>query len=168
MTRSLAFLFAVAFATAAAAGPGKKEADRAIADLRNAKEVKVRAAALADIGRIGQVQKALIDSAADDVAKCLTDKDPVVRAAAAKCYGMIDPDPKEAVPALLKLAADVKEKHEVRMAAVQGLGAMGAAAKPALPELNKLYVKDPDPADRPARQFRGAIQDARRSITQKR
>jgi HEAT repeat protein len=138
MVRPLAALTVALFATAALAGPGKKEADRAINDLRSAKDAKGKAAALLEVGKIGQVQKALVASAEDDVVKCLEDKEAVVRAAAAECYGMLDPDPKEAVPALLKLLTGEDEDLRVRVGAAKGLGAIGSAAKAALPDLQKI------------------------------
>ena len=76
MARSLAALAVALVATAAFAGPGKKEADRAIRDLRTATDAKVKEAALKEIGKIGQVQKALVESAVDDVVKSLKDKVP--------------------------------------------------------------------------------------------
>jgi HEAT repeat protein len=175
MPRPLALLAALVAAGAAAAGPGKKEADRAIADLRTATDAKTRAAALAEIGRLGQVETALVASAADDVVRCLTDKDPAVRAAAADAYGLIDPDPKEAVPALLKLFADDKETMAVRTAAARGLGAIGPGAAAARDELETVRkeltrklrdAKPTTPAERMAvGQQRGLAQAAGNALT---
>ncbi len=134
MVRPLAVLCLCAAATFA--GPGKKEAERAISDLRGAKDAKAKATAFLEVGKIGQVQKSLVASAFDDAVKGLEDKEPLIRAAAAECYGMLDPDPKEAVPALLKLLAD--EDVRVKTGAVKGLGAIGSGAKEALPELKKV------------------------------
>jgi HEAT repeat protein len=119
------------------AGPGKKEADRAIADLRSGKGAKVKMAALKELGKIAQVQTSLVASAADDVAKLLADPDTGVRAAAAETYGQIDPDPTEAVPALLKLLTDDADTL-VRAGAARGLGAMGTAAAAARGPLEKV------------------------------
>ena len=164
MPRLLAALSVLVSATLAAAGPGQKEADRAVADLRTSKDPKVRAAALKEIGRLGQVRKALVEAALGDVEKCLTDKEAEVRAEAARCYGMTDPDPKPAVPALLKMAQDEKEELKVRVAAVEGLGAIGTGAKDALPELRKLVVRNPEPGDRKARELNNAVNQATRQI----
>ena len=136
MVRSLAVLCLCAAATLA--GPGRKEAERAMNDLRSAKDAKAKAAAFLEVGKIGQVQKSLVASAFDDAVKGLEDKEPVVRAAAAECYGMLDPDPKEAVPALRKMLTAEDEDLRVRIGAAKGLGAIGAGAKEALPDLQKI------------------------------
>lgn len=139
MPRPLAALSVAALvaAGAALAGPGPKDAARAISDLRASTDPKARKAALEQIGKIGQVQVALVASATDDVAKCLADKDAAVRAAAAEAYGLIDPDPKAAVPALVKLLTDDAELP-VRVAAAKGLGAIGPAAATARDDLEKV------------------------------
>ena len=67
----------------------------------------------------------------------MDDKEPTVRAAAAECYGMLDPEPKVAVPALLKLLADDADLR-VKAGAAKGLGAIGSGAAAALPELRKV------------------------------
>lgn len=138
MPRPLALLAALLAAGAAAAGPGPKDAARAVSDLRTGTDPKARKAALEQIGRFAQVQVSLVASATDDVAKCLADADPGVRAAAAEAYGLIDPDPKAAVPALLKLFADEAEPLPVRTAAARGLGAIGPGAADAKAELGKV------------------------------
>ena len=175
MVRSLAVLCLCA--AAALAGPGKKEADRAISDFRSAKDAKAKATALLDIGKIGQVQKSLVESATDDVVKCLADKEAVVRAAAAECYGQLDPDPKEAVPALVKMLTAEDEDVRVRAGAAKGLGAIGAGAKDALPDLRKVQqeynkkTQGPRPTDKAEiaalmlnRELYQAVQAATRTI----
>lgn len=109
--------------------------------LRTSKDPKVRAEALAELGKIGQIQKSLIASALDDINNSLDDKNPQVRAAAARTLGMIDPDPKEAVPTLLKMVKTDKAEA-VRIAAIEGLGSLGPNAKSANKELRGLMKKE--------------------------
>ncbi len=175
MTRRLAAFSVVLFATVAFAGPGKKEANRAINDLRTAKDAKGRVAALMEIGKIGQVHTALVVSATDDVVKSLADKDPTVRAAAAECYGMLDPDPKTAVPALVKLLTS-DDDVRVKTGVANGLAAIGPGAKEATPDLRKVQqefnkkVRDTKMPTTPAERMalglnRGVAQAAAAAIT---
>jgi HEAT repeat protein len=117
-----------------------KDAQKHIETLRTTKDNKAKAAALTELGKIGQIQKSLVSSAVPDMMKALEDKDAGVRAAAAKAVGMIDPDPKEAVPALVKLMKNDKD-DAVKLAAIQGLAAMGESAKDANGDL-RTVVKD--------------------------
>ena len=133
---------AVAMTVLAAAGDlaaadTAEEAQKYTRDLKTSKDGKVRATALTELGKLGQIQKSLVADAAPLVVQALDDKDARVRAAAARAYGMIDPDPKEAVPALLKLAKSDKAE-DVKVAAVQGLGTMGTAAQPANKDLREI------------------------------
>src|SRR5262245_35996641 len=129
MSRRLLNAAAVAGLTAAvialsgdlAADVKVKDALKHIDTLRNSKDNKAKVTALTELGKIGQIQKSLVSSAVPDMMKALEDKDAGVRAAAAKAVGMIDPDPKEAVPALVKLMKEDKDES-VRLAAIQGLG----------------------------------------------
>lgn len=144
------------FAATAPAGPNPKEAAKYIKDLKTSKDAKVRATALAEIGKIGQLQKSLVEAALPDVVKALADKETAVRAAAAKAYGMLDPEPKEAVPALVKLMKGDKS-NDVKVAAVEGLGMMGPSAKDAMKDLRELArMRDKDKKDRPTPLARAA------------
>jgi HEAT repeat protein len=130
----------VAFSGDVAADVKVKDAPKHIETLRTTKDAKAKAAALTELGKIGQIQKSLVASAVPDMMKALEDKDAGVRAAAAKAVGMIDPDPKEAVSALVKLMKGDKD-DSVKLAAIQGLAAMGESAKDASGDL-RAVVKD--------------------------
>lgn len=119
-----------------------KDAPKHIDTLRTTKDAKAKAAALAELGKIGQIQKSLVSSAVPDMIKALEDKDAGVRAAAAKAVGMVDPDPKEVVPALVRLMKDDKDAA-VRLAAIQGLAAMGESAKDASGALRGVVKAEP-------------------------
>jgi HEAT repeat protein len=160
MTRLAACCVAL-FAGSLAAGPNPKDAAKHIKDLKTSKDVKVRANALVEIGKLGQLQKSLVAEALPDVVKALADKDAGVRAAAAKSYGMLDPKPDEAVPALLKLVKEDKVAA-VQVAAVEGLGMMGTAAAAATKDLRELARKK-DKDNRPVALARAA-QNALRQI----
>ena len=118
-----------------------KDAEKYVKELRTTKDNKAKATALTEIGKIGQIQKSLISSAIPDMMKALEDKDPGVRAAAAKAIGMVDPDPKETVPVLVKLMKEDKDES-VKLAAVQGLAAMGEGAKDASKDLRTLIKSE--------------------------
>jgi HEAT repeat protein len=66
---------------------------------------------------------------ADVVAKLLADPSPDIRRRAAHCLGRIDPPPDLVVPGLVKLLGD---HYDVRPAASEALGRIGAPAVPAL------------------------------------
>ena len=145
-----------------AAADKVKDAQKYTQDLKTSKDATVRAAALTELGKIGQIQKSLVADAAPLVVKALADKDAKVRAAAAKAYGMIDPDPKDAVPPLLKLAREDKEET-VKLAAIQGLGSMGPGAKSATKDLREIAQSNKEKKNRLGR----AAQNALRSINVK-
>ena len=144
----------------AAAGKSD-EAQKYADDLKTSKDPAVRATALLELGKLGQLMKSLVKPALPDMVAALQDKDPTVRAAAARAIGMIDPDPKEALPALLKLTK--KDQPEaVRMAAIRGLAAMGPTAKDAMKDLRDI-MKAEDKDSKVGR----AANDAMRSINPK-
>jgi HEAT repeat protein len=145
-----------------AAADKAQEAQKYTRDLKTSKDAKVRATALAELGKLGQIQKSLVADATPLVVKALDDKDARVRAAAAKAYGMIDPDPKEAVPALLKLAKGDKDE-DVKVAAVQGLGTMGTGAQAANKDLREIAKTYKDKKSKLGK----AAQNALRSINPK-
>ncbi len=134
-------LFLLAAGDELAAADKAKEAKKYAEDLKTSKDAKVRATALEELGKIGQIRKSLVAPAEEDMFKALEDKSATVRAAAAKAVGMIDPDPEKAVPALLKLMKEDKEES-VRVAAVQGLGSMGTSAKDAVKDLRKVVEEN--------------------------
>ena len=137
----LAGLLTISFADAA----GKQEeAKKYAAQLRTSKDVKKKVEALEELGKLGQIQKALVADVAGDIAESLNDKDASIRKAGAEAYGRIDPDPNEAVPSLTKLLKDDKDEG-VRIGAAHGLAYMRDSAKEALPalrEVAKAYKDD--------------------------
>jgi HEAT repeat protein len=158
---------AVAMSVLAAAGDlaaadKQKEADKYTQDLKTSKDPKVRATALTELGKLGQIQKSLVADAVQYMVEALKDKDAGVRVAAAKSYGMIDPDPKDAVPALLKLAKEDKEES-VKVAAMEGLGSIGPGAKDANKDLREIAQANKDKKNKLTR----AAQNALRSINPK-
>jgi HEAT repeat protein len=117
------------------------EAKKAIADLAAAKDAKSKAAALDEIGKIAQVQKALAEPALADIKKLTDDASPIVRKAAAQAYGRCDPDAKEGVPFLTRILKNDKDE-DVKMGAASGLAAMGPKAKDALPVLREMQKEE--------------------------
>ena len=124
------------------AGSNPKDAEKYTTQLKTAKKAELKVEALTELGKLGQIQKALVLPAMDAIMSALDDKDASVRAAAAKTLGMVDPDPKAAIPALLKLLKDDKEET-VKIAAATGLGYMGSNAKEASGPLREV-VKNED------------------------
>lgn len=136
----------------------KKHADT-LADKKA--DAKAKAEALGELAKIGQIQKVVIKDAVPLMMGALDDKDATVRAAAAKAVGMIDPDPKVAVPKLVKMLNEDKDET-VKIAAAQGLNAMGPAAKDAVKDLRKV-VKDAEPKGKLSK----AAKDALKSVVPK-
>ena len=121
---------------------GKKEdAEKFLGELKTGKDAKAKVYALEELAKIGQIQKSAIKDAIAEMMKALESKDVAIRAAAAKAVGMIDPDPKEVVPILLKMVNDDKDEG-VRLGAIAGLGQMGAGAKEATKDLRKLVADE--------------------------
>ena len=121
---------------------GKKEdAEKFLGELKTGKDAKAKVYALEELAKIGQIQKSAIKDAIPEMMKALESKDVVIRAAAAKAVGMIDPDPKEVVPILLKMVNEDKDEG-VRLGAIAGLGQMGKEAKDAVKDLRKVVADE--------------------------
>lgn len=129
--------------------------------LKTSKDAKKKAEALEELGKLGQIMKSLATPAEPYIKAALADKEASVRKAAAVAYGKIDPDPKEAVPALVKMLKEDKDEG-VKIAAANGLAAMGDKAKEALPSLREIQ-KSEDKKSKLAK----AAQEAVRSINPK-
>jgi HEAT repeat protein len=97
----------------------------------------VRAAAANDLGELGAVRasdtKEAIPIFIEMVKK---DKDAGVRKAAATALARVDADPKLAVPVLVEALKDGSEP--VRIAAIEALGILGPAARPAVKPLREI------------------------------
>lgn len=155
-------LFALSAAPDLAAASKEKDAQRYIQILRTSTDPAAVVKALDELGKLGQIYKPLVTPAIPGIMAKLKDSDAKVRAAAAESLGMIDADPKEVVPALVKLLnSDSDEK--VKIAAARGLGSMGDKAKPAVKELRELSKTDELRKTKLGR----AAQDAMRSINRR-
>ncbi|MCZ2344344.1 MAG: HEAT repeat domain-containing protein [Bacteroidales bacterium] len=155
-------LFALTAAPDLAAASKEKDAQRYIQILRTSNDPVAVAKALDELGKLGQIYKPLATPAIPDFMTALKHPDAKIRAAAAESLGMIDADPKEVVPALLKLLnSDSDEK--VKIAAAKGLGSMGDKAKPASKDLRELSKTDELRKTKLGR----AAQDAMRSINRR-
>lgn len=131
-----------------------KEAEEFAAKLKSAKDAKTKAVAVAELGKAGQLSKTLISQATyKDMLACLDDKDAELRSAAAYAVGKasnVAEDPKVVSAALVKLLKD--DNEAVKLAALNGLGAMGDNAKDAVKdirdlssaEVEKIKKKNPD------------------------
>ncbi len=119
----------------------KEDVPRLIKSLKST-DAKVRISAAEDLGKIGAIKASDAKDALPALIDVLKkDADPNVRKAAATAMGRIDPDPKEAVPALVKALKD--RAAVVRIAAAGALGQMGEAAQDAVPDLQQAQ-KDKD------------------------
>ena len=143
MTRALSG-FALAFGLYALSTGGdllaaskEAEAKKYHEMLKSAKDAKTKTLALDELGKLGRISRDLTEKALPDIAKALKDKDAGVRVAACEAYGKCDPDPEEAVPALVDLLKNDKEE-KVRIAAANGLAFMGDKAKDAKSSLQEL------------------------------
>jgi HEAT repeat protein len=131
-----------------------QSAGETVGDLASAlqgKEPEVRRAAIVALGRIGfkakeawpTVQK-LLDKAQEP--------DPAVRTQAIRVAGIVGrEEPKEVVPALGNLLKS-EDNVEAKIAAIQELASMGAAAKEVVPQLNQVAQNDPRSSVREAAQ----------------
>jgi HEAT repeat protein len=126
--------------------------------LKSATDAKGKVLALDELGKLGLVSRDLTEKALPDMMKALKDKDATVRAAAAEAVGKCDPDPADAVPALVDLLKNDKSEA-VKLAAAKGLGLMGEKAKDATDTL-----KDVQKANDKKSKLAKAAQDALRSI----
>jgi HEAT repeat protein len=97
------------------------------------KDAATRRAATEEIGKIGRVKASAAKPAVAPLLDLLMDKDDGVRTAAATALSRLD-EPQVVVPALTKLLKD-DGRVRVRVAAANGLGLMGEAARSALPAL---------------------------------
>lgn len=129
-------LLVFGFSSPSAMAGKEEEAQQYAKDLKS-DDPKVRAQALAELGRLGQLMKGLISPAIPDMMAALDDKDPAVRAAAARAVGKIDPDADEVLPIYRKML-NKKEPNEVRMGAIQGLGSLGPKARPTVKDLRAI------------------------------
>ena len=161
LAQSIAFLAAAALVLTpgAAALAGKKEdAAKATAALK-AGDAKAKAAALAELGKLGQVQKSFVAEAEPVIVEMLNDSDATLRAAAARAVGQIDPDVKVVLPKLRELLT--KDKVEaVRVAAAAGIGALGKAGAPAAPDLRQV-MQDNDKGSKLYRAAMGAMRSVK-------
>jgi HEAT repeat protein len=134
--------------------------------LRNAAEPETRSRAgdaLAKMGKDAAIAK-------DDIVAALSDSDSLVRAVAIRAVGELAPELPGAIPPLIKLFPDVEsiqavakfgpaggdavpaltallthENSTVRWQATRTLGKIREPSLPALPELMRLTLDDPDP-----------------------
>jgi HEAT repeat protein len=116
----------------------EEEAKKYAQDLKTTKDPKVKVTALTELAKLARLMRSLGEPALPEVYKCLEDKDPAVRAAAAYCLGECDDVPEKSIPALTKILNNSKEDESVRIAAAKGLGAMGPHAKDAVKDLREV------------------------------
>jgi HEAT repeat protein len=125
---------------------------------------KDRALAADKIGLRGAVNFMDVKDAIEPLKKMLDmDADALVRSAAARALGNIQPDAKETVPLLTRTVKDDKVK-EVRLSATTALGQYGADAKESLPVLREFAKEFADKKKAPEGQI---IQAAIKSISGK-
>jgi HEAT repeat protein len=105
-------------------GPAAEDAIPALRARIKASEDRTREAAIAVLARVG---------AWEDLAELLLDRDPAVRAAAARGLGTMGRRARDAVPALVEVLKD--SDAAVTQEALRALGQIGPAAKDATPAL---------------------------------
>jgi HEAT repeat protein len=132
-------LFGLVLADGANAAGKKEEAKKYHEQLKTATDARKKITALEELGKLGQIMKVLAEPAVPDIFLALEDKDPAVRRAAAEALGKCDPDPKQAVPALLKLLKEDSDER-VKISAVRGLGYMGDTARSATRDLRAIVL----------------------------
>ena len=128
-------------AAGVAAASKEDDAKKLANDIAKSKDAKVRVAALGDLGKLGQLQRKLTEPYLELILKTLDDKETAVRAAAAYALGLVDPEDKDAAVARLVKMLEGDKAPEAREGAAKGLGAMGPAAKKAVPALRDAQKK---------------------------
>ena len=160
-------LLSLAVVADLSAASKEKEADKYAKILKTSKDPKARALAVSELGKLGQIQKSLVEPALPDMMTALEDKDAGVRAAAAHAIGMVEPDPKVVVPVLVKLLKE-DPADEVKIGAAQGLGSMGSGAKAAVKDLREVKMYETKDKEKKMMTKVGrAAQQAMRSINMK-
>jgi HEAT repeat protein len=103
----------------------EEEAKKYAADLKS-KDAKVRATAVTELGKLGQLQRKLTVPYVSDITKVLTDSDAKVRGEAARALGLVDPEDKKA--AITKIVELLKgeKSEEARQGQEMGLGELGS------------------------------------------
>lgn len=123
-------------------GSGAKAAVPALIDMANTGDEELQSTTLLALGKIASKEKSVFGTAVPVLVTALKDKqrktDP--RASAAAALGMLGPDAKDAVPALVEALSveDVSKGEEeltIRGCALRALGAMGPGAVAAVPDL---------------------------------
>lgn len=123
-------VLALLVAEEAAAQTKVADAKRYTDQLKTAKDSKKKIEALDELGKLGQVMKALVEPAIPLMFDNLKDKDAGVRASAARALGLSNADPAKSVPALVDLLKAEKDDN-VKIGIAQGLAALGSEAKAA-------------------------------------
>ena len=126
----------VAAATLVEAGPGSMAAMSAVRQGMHDRDPMVRVYSAAVVARLGG-----LESAAPVLLDGLQASDGAVRAETAGLLADAAPENARFVPALVALLAD--DDRTVRLAAVDALGSMGRAARPAIDPLWRM-IRDPD------------------------
>lgn len=114
----------------------KEDVPRLMKDLKSTVPT-TRARAARDLGDLGAITASAVKDAVPallEMAK--SDKDESARMAAVRALGMVDPDPKDAVPVLKGALKDKSDK--VKIAAMESLGQLGSNAREAAPVLRDL------------------------------
>jgi HEAT repeat protein len=122
----------------APAATKEEQVAKYVKDLKS-KDPVTRRVAAEEIGKIGQVKVSAAKPAVRPLLDMLKDKDDSVREAAATALSRLD-EPQDIVPALTKLVKEDK-KMKVRVAAANGLGLMGEAARDALAVLREVRME---------------------------
>jgi hypothetical protein len=99
------------------------------------KQAKARAAAAAELTKLGQEKIERIKPYIPHLLEALKDSDAAVRQAALAGLPVAKPEPQELVPALIDRLKNIREERSVRLAIVELLGVFGPNAADAVPYL---------------------------------
>jgi HEAT repeat protein len=109
-----------------------------IAVIRTDKAPPKKAAAAAELAKIGQGKPELIKRAIP----ALKEEDAGVRASALQALARAQPEPPEVVPALVGMLRNLKEERAVRLVVIGYLGALGGNAVEAVPFLEVMLDRE--------------------------
>lgn len=110
-------------------------ANGSAATLGQDKQAKARAAAAAELAKLGQDKVERIKPHIPSLLKALKDPDAAVRAAVLGALAVAKPEAEDLVPALIERLKNIREERSVRLAVVELLGATGPSAADAVPYL---------------------------------
>ncbi|MEZ6126348.1 MAG: HEAT repeat domain-containing protein [Planctomycetaceae bacterium] len=123
-------------------GIATSESFRGLANLLNTDQPPLLVTTLTTLKSVSWPENSVNEEDQERILPLLRHSDPTVRIAAVRCFAAIQKDHQKSVPVLTDVLSD--EDWTVRRAAGEALGAIGPAARIAVPQLFRLMANDLD------------------------